>query len=131
MPHKAIFRPKGVRLGLISKFKIPLQCVKMQTKWEKKFHDIALIISREIYVFVRSGFFRGSRKKSTLAKGTFLALVRHTDIVRFQLSLLLLIFTTVYHKTGGKTTLETIKILKIHIFSRSAREATVNRTPKV
>jgi len=34
-----------------------------KTSEKEKFHDIALIISREIYGFVRCGFFRGSRKK--------------------------------------------------------------------
>jgi len=64
--------------------------------------------------------FSGSRKnKRTLAKGPFSAIVRHTDIVRYQFSLLLLIFTTVCLKTGAKTTVKTIKIIKIHIFSRS------------
>jgi len=41
-----------------------LEC---KTSEKEKFHDIALIISREIYVFVRSGVFSGSWKKSMLA----------------------------------------------------------------
>ena len=88
MPQKAIFIPKGLVLGLSASLKSHYNVLKCKTSEKEKFHDMALIISREIYVFVRSGFFRGSRKKSMLTKGTFSALVRHTDIVCFQLSLL-------------------------------------------
>jgi len=70
--------------------------LKCRTSEKEKFHEVASNISREIYVFVKSGFFSGSRKKSTLAKGPFSALVRHTDIVRYQLHYLLLLFTTVW-----------------------------------
>ena len=104
--------------------------LKCKTREKEKFHDIAFIISREIYVFCEKWVFSGSRKQSTLAKGPFSALVRHTDIVRYQFSLLLLIFTTVCLKTGAKQLVETINILKIHSFSRSTLEAAVIRTPE-
>jgi len=102
MPQKAIFRPKGLVLGLSASLKSLYNVLKCKTSEREKFHDMALIISREIYVFVRSGVFSDSRKKSTLAKGSFSALVMHIDIVRYPFSLLLLIFTTVCHKTGAK-----------------------------
>jgi len=40
----------------------------------KKFHEVALNISRKIYVVVNVGF-SAVREKSTLAKGPFSALV--------------------------------------------------------
>ena len=62
---------KGLVLGLSASSKSLCNVLKCKTSEKEKFHDIALIISREIYGFVRCGFFRGSRKKSTLAKGHF------------------------------------------------------------
>jgi len=90
---------KGLDLGLSASSKSLYNVLKRE---KEKFHDITLIISREIYVFVRSWVFSGSRKKSTLAKSPLSKLVRHTDIVRYHFSLLLLIFTTVCHKTFAK-----------------------------
>jgi len=54
---------KGLVLGLSASSKSLCNVLKCITSEKEKFHDIALIISREIYVFVRSGFFRGSREK--------------------------------------------------------------------
>jgi len=69
--------------------------LKCKTSENEKFHEVASNISREMYIFVKNGFFSGSpRKKSTLAKGPFSALVRHTDIVRYQFSLL---FAIIHH----------------------------------
>jgi len=64
--------------------------LKYKTIEKEKFHGIALNISREIYVFVKSGIFSDSRK-STLANGRFSA---HIDIVRYQFSLF---FAIIYH----------------------------------
>jgi len=96
----------------------------------EKFHEVAANISREIYVFVKIGVFSGSRKKSTLAKGPFSALVRHTDTVRYQFSLL---FAIIHHSLAlnwCETTVRTIKIIKFHIFGLSTLAAEGNRTPK-
>jgi len=59
--------------------------------------------------FLKVGF-SAVREKSTLAKGPFLALVRHTNIIRYQFSLL--------------------KTIKIHMFGLLTLAAAGNRTPK-
>jgi len=130
MAHNAILRPKRLVLGLSASSKSLYNVLKCKTSEKKRFNDIALIISREIYVFVRSGFFSVFAKKSTLAKGPFSALVRHTDIVRYQFSILLLIFTTVCHKTMQNNCRNNTNSKKSH-FSRSTLNTAVNRIPKV
>jgi len=65
-----------------------------------------------------------------LAKGPFSALVRYTDIVRYQYALPFAIF---YHSLAlnwCKTTVKTIKIKKLHIFGFLTLAAAGNRTPK-
>ena len=104
--------------------------LKCKTSEKEKFHEAASNISREILVFVKSGFFSDSRKKSTLAKGPFSALVRHTDIVRYPFSLL---FAIIHHSLAFnwcETTVKTIKIIKYYIFVLSTLAAAGNRTPK-
>jgi len=97
--HKRLFLDiKRLVLGLSASSKSLYNVLKCKTSEKETFHDIALIISREIYVFVRSEFFSGSRKKVRLPRAHF----QHTDIVRYQFSLLLLIFTTVCLNTVAK-----------------------------
>ena len=45
--------------------------LKYKTSEKEKFHDIALNISREIYVFVRSGVFSDCDKKVRLPMDHF------------------------------------------------------------
>ena len=54
---------KGLVLGLSASSKSLCNVLKCKTSEKEKFHDIVLIITRDIYVFVRSGFFCGSQKK--------------------------------------------------------------------
>jgi len=68
---KGYFRPKGLVLGLSASLKSLYNVLKCKTSEKEKFHDMALIISREIYVFVRSGFLSGSRKKVRLPRAHF------------------------------------------------------------
>jgi len=99
-------------LGLSASSKFLYNMLKCKTSEKEKFHEVASNISRKIYVFVKSGVFSGSRKRSTLAKGPFSALVRHTDIVRYQFSLL---FAIIHHSLAlnwCETTVKTIKIIK-------------------
>jgi len=70
--------------------------IKGTTNKNEKFHKVALNIWREIYDFVINIFFSAVREKSTLAKGPFSALVKHTDIINYYYNYyLLLLFTTV------------------------------------
>jgi len=104
--------------------------LKGKTSEKEKFHEVASNISREIYVFCEKWVFQRFAKKSTLAKGPCSALVRHTDIVRYQFSLS---FAIIYHSLAlnwCETTVKTIKNIKIHIFGLSTLAAAGNRTPK-
>jgi len=98
-----------------------------KTSEKEKFHEVASNISREIYVFVKCGFFSGWRKKNTLAKGPFSAFVRHTDIVPYQFSLLFAIIQHSLALNTCKTTVKTIKIKKklhfLYFDSCSRRES--------
>jgi len=45
--------------------------LKCKASEKETFYDIAFVISREIYVFVRSGVFSGSRRKARLPRAHF------------------------------------------------------------
>jgi len=68
----------GLVLGLSASLKSLYNVLKCKTSEKEKFHDIALIISREIYVFWKKWGFQRFAKKSTLTKVPFSAHVRHT-----------------------------------------------------
>jgi len=53
----------GKVLGLSASSKSLYNMLKCKTSEKEKFHEVASKILREIYVFVKSGFFSGSQKK--------------------------------------------------------------------
>jgi len=106
---------KGLVLGWSASSKFLHNVLKCKTSEEEKFHDIALIISRKNYVFVRIGFFQRFAKKKYACQGPIFSTCksyRHCSLSIFTT------FANIHHSLSQnwcKTTVETITIPKIHI----------------
>jgi len=70
--------------------------LKCKTSEKEKFHEVASNISREIYVFVKSGIFSGSRKKVRLPRDHFQHLLGTPILFAINFHYFLLLYTTVW-----------------------------------